>query len=127
MRDLWRSRSVRRLAEDIEWAGREITSSPIGYTGDVVLLFGAQDGVVRWRDAFPECERPHDISGFLAEYQGRTFPHARRFEVKVIEGAHIAPEADATTFLKVGLSLLEQSDASAQLGTDSEAIQEEQT
>lgn len=110
VRDLWRGRSVRRLLEDIGWAARKVASGPIGYTGEVVLLFAAQDSVVRWRDVFPECERPQQISRSLAEYQKENFPSAGRVEVQVIEGAHVAPEVDAPTFLQTGLSLLEQWD-----------------
>lgn len=119
VRDLWRGRSVRRLVEDLGWAARKVTSNPIGYTGVVVLLFGAQDTVVRWYDVFPGCERPQDISGFLADYQKEHFPQARCFEVQVMEGAHVAPEVDAPNFLKTGLSLLEQCDDSALLRTRS--------
>jgi hypothetical protein len=108
VRDLWNTKSVRRLIEDIGWAARNVTSSPIGYTGDVVLLFGAQDTVVRWRDVFPECDLPQDIPQFLAEYQEKNFPSASRVEVQVVEGSHVAPETDAPSFLRVGLSLLEQ-------------------
>jgi pimeloyl-ACP methyl ester carboxylesterase len=113
VRDMWRGRSVRRLVEDIGWATRNVAASPSGYSGEVVLLFGAQDTVVRWQDTFPECDRPQDISTSLAEYQERAFPHARRFAVRVIEGAHIAPEVDAPTFLQTGLSLLGQWDGPA--------------
>ncbi len=68
--------------------------------------------MVRWRDAFPECERPQDISGILQEYQEKYYPQAKRVEVQVIEGAHVAPEADAPSFLRAGLGLLEQLDDS---------------
>ncbi|HSR33373.1 MAG TPA: hypothetical protein VLY63_22645 [Anaerolineae bacterium] len=117
VRDLWRGRSVRRLLEDLGWAARKVTSNPISYTGEVVLLFGAQDTVVRWHDAFPGCERPQDISRLLAQYQQEHFPQARRVEVKVLQGAHVAPEVDAPTFLQAGLSLLGQWDDSALLHT----------
>lgn len=113
VRDWWRGGSARRLVEDIGWATRKVTRSPIGYTGEVVLLFGAQDTVVRWRDAFPECERPQNISRVLAAYRKKNFPQARRVEVQVIEGTHVAPEVDAPTFLQTGLSLLGQWDDSA--------------
>jgi pimeloyl-ACP methyl ester carboxylesterase len=108
VRDLRNSKSVRRLTEDIGWAARNVASSPFGYTGEVVLLFGAQDTVVRWRDVFPECDRPQDIPQFLAEYKEKNFPLASRVEVQVARGSHVAPEANAPSFLQVGLSLLEQ-------------------
>jgi pimeloyl-ACP methyl ester carboxylesterase len=113
VRDLWRSKSLRRLTEDLSWASRKVASRPLGYSGEVVLLLGAQDTVVRWQDAFPGCERSRNISGCLAAYQERHFPQARRVEVQVIEGAHVAPEVDAPTFLRAGLSLLEQLDDTA--------------
>jgi pimeloyl-ACP methyl ester carboxylesterase len=113
LRDLWRSRSPRRLSDDIGWATRSVASSPLGYTGEVVLLFGAQDTVVRWRDTFPGCERSLELSESLAEYRETNLPGARSVEVRVLEGSHIAPEVDAPTYLYTGLSLLRQLDDSA--------------
>jgi pimeloyl-ACP methyl ester carboxylesterase len=115
LRDLWRGRSLRRLFEDIGWAASKVAPGPIGYPGEVVLLFGAQDTVVRWRDAFPDCDLPQNIPRSLAEYQKRNFPQASRIEVQVIDGAHVAPEVDAPTFLQTGLALLEQWDAAESL------------
>ena len=110
IRDLWNTKSLRRLTEDIGWAARNVTSSPFGYTGEVVLLFGAQDTVMRWRDLFPGCDRPQDIPKFLPAYQEKNFPLASRVEVQVVEGDHVAPETDAPSFLQTGLSLLQQLD-----------------
>jgi hypothetical protein len=110
VRDLWRSRSPRRLIEDIGWASGKVPGIHFGYPGEVVLLFGAQDTVVRWQDAFPECVRPEDIFTSLAEFQRENFPSASRVGVQVIEGAHVAPEADAPSFLRAGLGLLGQLD-----------------
>jgi pimeloyl-ACP methyl ester carboxylesterase len=117
LRDLWRGRSLRRLFEDIGWAASKVAPGPIGYPGEVVLLFGAQDTVVRWQDAFPNCKQPQDIPAALTGFQEQNFPQARRVEVQVLSGSHIAPEADAATFLQTGLSLLEQWDVSASLHT----------
>jgi hypothetical protein len=72
---------------------------------------------VRWHDVFPESERPQDLSGSLEEYRKQNFPQARRVEVQVLEGAHVAPEVDALTFLQTGLTLLDQLDGSALLST----------
>ena len=113
VRDLWRGKSLRRVVEDIGWAARRVASGPIGYSGEVVLLLGAQDSVVRWTDAFPECELAPDISGSLADYQQVNFPRASRVEVRVIEGAHVAPEVDPPRFLRTGLGLLGQWDEAA--------------
>jgi pimeloyl-ACP methyl ester carboxylesterase len=113
VRDLWRGRSARWLVEDLGWAARKVTHGPLGYSGEVVLLFAAQDTVVRWHDLFPECERSQSIARSLAAYQQKTFPRARRVEVQVIAGNHVAPEVDAPTFLQTGLRLLGQLDDSA--------------
>jgi pimeloyl-ACP methyl ester carboxylesterase len=110
VRDLWRGRSAARLVGDIDWAAKNVASRPIGYPGEVVLLFGAQDTVVRWQDLFPEAERPQDIPRSVAQYQGQHFPQARRVVVQVMDGAHLAPEVDAVSFLQMGLGLLEQLD-----------------
>lgn len=110
VRDLWRSKSPKRLIEDISWASGKVPGPHLGYSGEVVLLFGAQDTVVRWRDTFPGCIRPQDVPTLMGELQRENFPSASRVEARVIEGSHVAPEADAPSFLKVGLGLLGQLD-----------------
>lgn len=108
LRDLWRSGSGKRLVEDIGWAARRASLQPLGYTGEVVLLFGAQDTVIRWRDVFPECEQPQDIAESLADLQRRDFPRAASLQVRIVAGTHVAPEVDAPAFLELGLGLLGQ-------------------
>ncbi len=112
--DLGRTRSARRLLEDIGWAGKKVSGGAFEYPGDVVLLFGSQDTVVRWQDAFPECARPEQIPSALTAYGQNAFPRATRVEVQVVEGAHVAPEVDAPTFLRAGLGLLGQLDTNAE-------------
>jgi hypothetical protein len=110
-RDLWHSRSVHRLFDDIEWAGKKVTGRAFEYPGRVVLLFARQDTVVRWQDAFPECSRPEQINSSLGDYRRTAFPGACEVQVQVLEGAHVAPESDAHTFLQIGLDLLGQLDS----------------
>jgi hypothetical protein len=42
IRDLQRSKSPKRLKNDIGWASRRMSSEGFGYTGQVVLLFCTQ-------------------------------------------------------------------------------------
>jgi pimeloyl-ACP methyl ester carboxylesterase len=109
-RDLWHSRSARRLVEDIEWAGKRVTGREFRYPGKVVLLFGQQDTVVRWQDAFPECASPEQLGSAPVACSRKAFPEASTVEIRVIEGAHVAPESDAPTFVRTGLGLLDQLD-----------------
>ena len=109
-RDLWHSRSARRLIEDIEWAGKRVTGEGFQYPGKVVLLFGQQDTVVHWQDAFPECASPEQLGSTLVAFSQKAFPEASSVEIRVIEGTHVAPESDAPTFLRTGLGLLGQLD-----------------
>jgi hypothetical protein len=112
-RDLARTRSVRRLVEDIRWAGTQVSGPDFAYPGHVVLLFGREDTVVRWQDALPGCAQPEEIAACLADYGQQAFPLAQRVEMQVIEGAHVAPETDATAVLERGLGLLGQLDPGA--------------
>ncbi|MEJ2209240.1 MAG: hypothetical protein P8129_09415 [Anaerolineae bacterium] len=109
-RDLWRGRSLRRLVEDVAWAACKVPGPEFEYSGEVVLLCGAQDTVVRWRDALPGCACPADVEGALPAFQRDCFPRARRLELRVVEGDHVAPETDAPAFLRLGLGLLGQLD-----------------
>jgi hypothetical protein len=103
------------LTEDIGWASRKVPGKRFGYRGEVVLLFGTQDTVVRWHDVLPECDRPQDIPTYLTKYQEKNFPLAKRIEVQVVPGDHAAPEVDAASFLQTGLGLLGQLDEQLKL------------
>ena len=53
------------------------------YDGKVVILFGENDGVIRWRDVFPACQHPGNIGQFVEEYKKRDFPMVRGLQVQV--------------------------------------------
>jgi pimeloyl-ACP methyl ester carboxylesterase len=115
IQDLVRSRSPKRLIEDVRWASEKVSSRTFGYTGEVVLLLGQQDAVIRWRDIFPDCEHPDEIPQSLPVFQREHFPNASRVKVAAIEGDHLAPEAEALSFVQLGLGLLDQLDESVSL------------
>lgn len=119
LRDLWRTKSPRRLVDDIGWAAAKVPGRGFTFSGEVVLVFGAQDTVIRWQSAFPGCVRPEEISACRAAFQTDNFPSAARLEVQVIEGAHVAPEARAPAFLQAGLSVLGQLDEGKSADTQS--------
>jgi hypothetical protein len=111
LHDLVRSRSPRRLLEDVRQAGCAVAGPAFPYPGEVALLFGSRDTAIRWQDHFPSCADPDQIPACLPAYQQAHFPRARRLIVRVIEGDHLAPEARAATFLGPGLALLGQLEA----------------
>jgi hypothetical protein len=106
--DLVRSRSLRRLVEDVGWATARVTGRPFAYPGQVVVLFGREDTVIRWRDLFPHCRQPEEIGTHRATFQLAHFPQAHQVEVQVLTGTHIGPEVDAPRWLVRGLALLGQ-------------------
>jgi pimeloyl-ACP methyl ester carboxylesterase len=108
VRDLVRSRSLRRVVADVRWACRRVPGPTFGYTGEVVLLWGEGDGVVRWRDAFPECDCCPEIEAALPSFTRDNFPLASRVEVVVLPGDHLLPEVDPSSVLRAGLGLLGQ-------------------
>jgi pimeloyl-ACP methyl ester carboxylesterase len=107
--DLVRSKSLRRVINDVRWACGKVTGKDYEYDGKVVILFGEQDGVIRWRDVFPTCQHPGNIGQFLEEYKKRDFPMALDLQVRVLEGSHIAPETHAPLYVKTAFDLLERS------------------
>jgi hypothetical protein len=78
-----------------------------------VLLMGKRDSVIRWRDVFPTCKNPAQIPDALPAFKTRSFGQARSVEFVVLEGNHLAPEADAVTWMRLALDLLGQFDESA--------------
>jgi hypothetical protein len=110
-RDLVRSRSFKRLIEDIRWASRRVPGADYGYPGEVVIFFGGQDTVIRWQDAFPTCAEPDEIPAVLDDWRRLNFPRARSLQVRVIDGNHFAPETDALAFVRPALESLAQLDA----------------
>ena len=108
-RDLVRGRSVKRLVDDIRWASRKVPGENYSYPGEVLILFGGQDTVIRWQDVFPACGRSDEIEAVMDDFRQRNFPRAQ-VRVKVIDGNHFAPETDALAFVRPALALLGQLD-----------------
>jgi len=106
--DLLRSKSLRRVINDIRWACDKVTGKDYNYDGMVVILFGGKDTIIRWQDVFPTCQHPGNIGQFLEEYKKRDFPMARGLQVRVLEGSHIAPETHAPLYIKTAFDLLDQ-------------------
>ena len=106
--DLLRSKSLKRVINDIRWASEKATGKDYGYDGEVVILFGEKDGLIRWRDVFPACQHPGDIETFLEEYKKRYFPMVRGLQVRVLEGSHVAPETHAPLYVETAFDLLDQ-------------------
>jgi hypothetical protein len=106
--DLARSRSPRRLVDDVLWACVKIPGPAFDYPGHVVLLFGKQDTVIRWQDPFPGCSRPAQLADCLPTYRRENFAKARQVEVRLVEGNHMGPEFDPGAFLRPGLALVGQ-------------------
>jgi hypothetical protein len=105
--DLVRTRSLRRLANDVRWACRKVPGPDFDYPGEVVLLLGTDDTVIRWRDVLPGG-RVDDSA--VADLHATDFAAARRFTLEVIPGDHMTPEVDAGSFIRRGLALLGQLD-----------------
>jgi len=106
--DFLRSKSLWRVIDDIRWASRKVPGGEYDYDGIVVILFGRKDTVIRWQDVFPKAKEPSDIEHLLEEYKRRNFPKARGLQVRVLEGNHIAAEANASYYIKTALDLLDQ-------------------
>ncbi len=104
--DLLRSRSLPRVLNDVRWACEKVTGPDYEYDGQVVILFGEKDGVIRWRDVFPACRHPGDVGPLVEEYRKRDFPLARGLQVRVLKGSHIAPETRAPLYVKTAFNLL---------------------
>jgi hypothetical protein len=112
IRDLWRTRSPMRLIVDFQWACRKALGSSYDYPGEVVLLLGKRDFVIRWQDVFPECEHPGQIPQFLDAWRKDNLRAVKRLEFAVLDGNHLSPETDAISFVARALGWLGQLDES---------------
>jgi hypothetical protein len=108
VRDLARSRSLRRLVADVRWACRRVSGPTFGYPGEVAIVWGEGDSVVPWRDAFPEADCAQQIGLALPGFSQDNFPLALRVAVLVLPGDHVSPEMDAPSFVRAGLASLGQ-------------------
>ncbi|MBN1660057.1 MAG: hypothetical protein JXA93_16775 [Anaerolineae bacterium] len=110
--DLVRSRSLRNLVDDIRWACHKVPGPDFDYPGEVVLLLGTSDSVIRWRDPFPGGPTPDQLASLVPAFQETNFPASKRVEVRLIDDAaganHITPEINPPLFVRPGLSLLGQ-------------------
>jgi hypothetical protein len=111
--DLLRSGSLKRLIEDVRWAGKKVIGEGLDYPSQVAILMGQDDTVIRWREVFPGCQDPTDLAGHLDDFRRRGFPRARRVEVAVVKGNHLSPETDAPAFVRLALAMLGEGDEPA--------------
>ncbi len=89
--DLLRTRSPRRVVEDARWAATKVPGPQFRYPSRVVLLFAADDTVIRWQAVFPGCRTPEEIPAALPAYQRTDFPYASSLAVRVLPGNHLSP------------------------------------
>jgi hypothetical protein len=105
-RDLIRSRSLRAVLDDIRWASRKVPGPDFGYDGDVAIVFGRNDTVIRWQAVFPGCAAPEEIPGQLDAYRRSDFPAAAQLRVAVLEGNHLSPESAAGDYARAAFRML---------------------
>jgi len=108
VRDSLRCRSLRRAIHDVRWGAQKVVGEDYSYDGTVVLVFGTDDGVIRWRDVFPACQDPGDVGRSLEEYRKHNFPMVRGLGVQILDGSHMAPEVDSAVYVKTALDLLDR-------------------
>jgi len=104
--DLVRGGSFQRVLEEIRSASRKVVGKGYRYDGQVVLLFGEDDAVIRWRDLFPSCEYSSQVEQFLAEYKRNNFPEVRVLRVSILDGDHAAPELQAPLYVGTAFDLI---------------------
>ena len=92
--DLVHTRSLHCVVDHIRWAAAKVSGPGYAYDGSVVLLFAADDTVIRWRDIFPDSRTPADIESRLADYRHADFPCAGDLAVRVLPGNHLSPGID---------------------------------
>jgi len=107
LRDLYHTRSLIRVINDIRWASRKAPHPNYAYDGKIIILFGRKDTVIRWQDVFPQCGRPNDIKMMLEQFKRQNFPHAASLQVEVLEGNHMAPEILAPLYVQTAFDLLD--------------------
>ena len=105
--DLVRGGSFRGVLDEMKSASRKVVGKSYEYDGHVVLLFGEDDTVIRWRDLFPACEDSSQVEQFLAEYRRNNFPGVRVLRVSILDGDHAAPELQAPLYVRTAFGLLE--------------------
>jgi pimeloyl-ACP methyl ester carboxylesterase len=55
--DLAHTRSPRRLANDLRWAGKKVVGPQYSYPGNVVIVLSENDTFISWRKLFPDCDK----------------------------------------------------------------------
>lgn len=107
--DFLRNFSLCRVFDDIRWATRKAVGHDYKFDGTAIVLFGEKDTVIRWRDTFPECNHPGDISKVIDVYKRKNFPLVGKLEIKVLAGNHMAPEIRAYRFINTAFHLINRS------------------
>jgi pimeloyl-ACP methyl ester carboxylesterase len=106
--DLLHTRSPRRLANDLRWVGKKVVGPHYGYRGNVVIVLSENDTFFSWRRLFPDCDRLEDLPNHLEQYCQIDFPRAKRVDLQVLPGNHLAPELHAPDYLQAALGSMRQ-------------------
>ena len=104
--DVLRSRSLRRIADDLQWATRKVVGQGYSYGGAVAVLFGERDDLIRWGQVFPDCAELGQLDQHIEQFRKTSFPCVSRLSVAVLEGDHMAPEILATVYVRTAYGLL---------------------
>lgn len=106
VRDLYYTRSPFRLINDVRWAAKKVVGPQYTYAGNVVVVFGEQDALIRWKAILPECNQVEELGRYLEGYCKQEFPCVRDLDLQIIGGNHLAPELRATEFIRAALGAL---------------------
>jgi pimeloyl-ACP methyl ester carboxylesterase len=104
--DLFRTRSLKRVIGDFIWVCHKVTGPDYAYTGQVALIFGQNDTVIRWRDVFPTLSTPEEVAQRGAALQRENFPLVEELAARVIPGNHASPETDPDVYMDCALQAL---------------------
>ena len=104
--DVFRSRSVGRMIDDLRWSTRKVVGPGYSYDGAVAIRFGERDDVIRWEQVFPDCAEPGQLYQHIDAYKRTSFPHVSGFGVAILEGDHMAPEILASEYVRTAYGIL---------------------
>lgn len=113
--DLYRVRSIKRVVEDTLWICQKVPGPDYGFNGNIAILFGARDSVIRWRDVFPSANAQlegevTDVTSLpganFSDFRSHNFPFARKLAVYILPGDHASPETEPELYARTALKLL---------------------
>ena len=103
IKDFKKSGSVKTFLNDIRWAGRRVVGKDYLYNGNVTIILGRKDSLMRPKLILRNFKRKQTGEYIDPDFKQKCFPQAQQLMVFVTNNDHAGPVTNPEEFLRLGL------------------------